>query len=81
MEYNRLYANTMTNESPLGTANIVVFFVVWIISEIIYRFFLRIEYKYKSPENIITAEEFSLRVSKGEALCILDDLVLDISKY
>ena len=32
-------------------------------------------------ETVITLDEFKQRISEGEKLCILDEFVLDVSKF
>jgi cytochrome b involved in lipid metabolism len=59
----------------------VLFFVFSIIIEVGFRFIAAGETAFNEPQNIITNEEFKKRVTGGEKLCILDDLVLDISKF
>ena len=59
----------------------VVFVLVIIASEGFYQVDIRKESTFNEPHIVIKKEEFDERVKEGEQLVILDDLVLDISKY
>lgn len=51
------------------------------ISEIIFQIYKRMESPFVESNVYISLEEFQKRISVGEQLVILDDLVLDVSKF
>ena len=80
--------NERTNENRLGTANIAVFFSVWICLEIIHQVKSRskVSLLHTTPNNkvsrkIIGIKEFNKRVIHKEKLVIMEDLIVDVSHY
>jgi hypothetical protein len=59
----------------------VVYFSVFFIMEIIYRWRIRFDCEFIEPQDIMTLDEFKERVELGEKLVLLDDLVLDVKRY
>lgn len=75
--YNSMYGSNTSN----GIINICVFYGLLIVIEIIHQIFKRQETPFKTCRVFITSEEFDQRITQGEKLVLLDDLVLDVSKY
>ena len=67
----------------LGTLNLFVMLLITIGLEARFRWQRKQEDPFIAAElkDVITEQEFEARVKKGEQLCILDDLVLDLSSY
>lgn len=72
---------SLEKQNALGIVHAVVFGLAMILFEILHQKYKRGEQPYTEPYAIITTEEFEKRVAAGEELMILDDLVLDVSKY
>ncbi|CDW80902.1 cytochrome b5-like heme steroid binding domain containing protein [Stylonychia lemnae] len=68
-------------QSDLWIPNIVIYILLWVLIEIMYQVFLRRESPFKSSMIKITVQEFESRVQSGQKLVLLDDFVLDVSKY
>lgn len=78
-EYN--HNNSSGLRSLLGILDIIVFFGLWAIFEFFYRR-LRDEYvPFKDIKHEMSSDEFYDRINKGEKLVILNDMVLNVSKY
>lgn len=75
------FHNADMRRSIVGIMDVVVFTVVWGVCEIIYQVHKRRFEYYKRPDRLITIEEFEILILKGEKLCILDDMVLDVSEF
>jgi hypothetical protein len=76
--------NQRTGDHTLGTANIVVFLVIWAGLETNHQYRIRkgIEIRAAGENLLISVREFNRRISDlGLKLVILDDLVLDFSNY
>jgi cytochrome b involved in lipid metabolism len=77
------YNSSNSPRSPLGIIEIVIFFALLIIMEVIYQVYQRKRPQpFKIPEKTMTVEEFNKNVAeKGKMLVILDDLVIDVADY
>ena len=60
---------------------IIVFFVLVVVFEILYQLFKRKEQPFREIQEVMTREEFDQRVLGGEKICLLDDMVLDVTKF
>jgi len=67
--------------SPLGIVNVVLFFSVLFIAEVIFRAIRRKETPFVSPSKTMKIADFDNLIQSGHKLVILDDLVLDVSQY
>ncbi len=79
IEYNELYETG--GYSHLGVVNIIVFFGILLLMElafIIYK--LRKPEPVEKPDRVVSLQEFRRRAEK-EQLVLLDDLILDVSKF
>jgi Cytochrome b5-like Heme/Steroid binding domain len=65
----------------LVIAEIVVFSFLVLIFEIFFQIYKRKEQPFKEVGEIISRDDFDARVAEGEHLVLLDDLVLDVSKF
>ena len=65
----------------IGYVHFVTFFVVLIIFETVFRIIRSKEDTFKDPDREVTYEEFRARIDRGEELVILDDLILDVSRF
>ena len=78
--YNDRDPNSM--RSFLGILDLFFFFGMWGVMEIVFQYYMKKSYKLNEDDlPIITIPKFSKRVKAGERLVILDDLVLDVTKY
>jgi len=59
----------------------VFFIAVVIICEVLYQRYLKQEVPFKDISEVMTREEFDSRVKGGDRLCLLDDMVLDMSSF
>lgn len=75
------WANTYPDAKPLVIVHFIVFFLLVILIEGIYQRFIRKENAFVELTNTISREDFKKRISGGEQLVVLDDLVLDVSKF
>jgi len=69
---------------PLEWIHVGAMIGIFALAEFIYRMNFSNESSFVSSRKdllLITVENFNKRVERGEALVILDDLVLDIKKY
>jgi cytochrome b involved in lipid metabolism len=64
-----------------GLVHIFVFFILLAIFEGSYRKYKNMEKPFNETREIITRDEFDDKIFNGEELVLLDDLVLDISKF
>ena len=62
-------------------ASSMIFLVLIFVMEITYQIIKRRESPFKKTNNIISINEFYSRIRKGDYLVILDDMVLDMSKF
>ncbi|CDW78413.1 cytochrome b5-like heme steroid binding domain containing protein [Stylonychia lemnae] len=69
------------DNNPYVIIHICLYFLVLIVCEGIYYKFQERENNFIEPKVTILRSEFKKRVAGGEQLVILDDLVLDISKF
>jgi hypothetical protein len=67
----------------IGIIHVVLYFAIILILEILYKLYNRRRPQlYKVPKDTMTLSDFNHRVLvKRESLCILDDLVLDVTDY
>lgn len=75
------WAATYPDSKPLVIVHFIVFFLIVIVIEGIYQRFIRKENPFVELSNTISREDFKKRVAGGEQLVILDDLVLDVSRF
>ena len=79
------YTNLVGDELPQSLTIVAfgLFFLIFAALEIYHRLYrLRKETPFVDPGHSITREEFDTRVhTSGEQLVLLDDLVLDVSKF
>ena len=61
--------------------NLAVFPIILITLEMIYQLFMKMDIKFKDKDEDLSQEEFQERIRAGEWLVVIDDLVLDVSKY
>ena len=81
--------NARTLDHTLGTANIVVFFVVWAFLELIHQFKLRRKVTLLenskwggSSARVISIQELKWKIAvRREKLAIMEDVVVDVSRY
>jgi Cytochrome b5-like Heme/Steroid binding domain len=59
----------------------ITFFGLIVLFEILFRMFKRRETPFVEPERMIPRAEFDQRVNLGENLVLLDDLVLDVTRF
>mmetsp|Transcript_3678 Transcript_3678/g.3606 ORF Transcript_3678/g.3606 Transcript_3678/m.3606 type:complete len:189 (+) Transcript_3678:146-712(+) len=64
-----------------GTVNLIVMLIMPLAVELVFQWYKRRNVIYITPMINISNEQFAIRVKQGEELLILEDLVLDISKY
>eukprot|EP00347_Sterkiella_histriomuscorum_P018114 403346733 len=77
----RQYNERYYEDSNLWIPNIVCFFALWLVAEIIFQIIRLQESAFKETNTIITTNEFDQRIKQGHKLVILDDLVLDVTKF
>jgi len=64
-----------------GIISLIIFFIFVIAVEIVFQVMKRKETPYITPSQNISIEEFNIRIRKGDELVILDDMILDVSKF
>ena len=78
---NRIF-KTVPNLAILLTYGVVTFFFgILIVGEIIHRKTLNKIVPFKEVEEMIDEEEFRKQISEGKDLVLLDNMVLDVSKF
>jgi len=65
----------------LGLAHLFVFVILILFIEGIHQKFKKGEVDFNHTDEIISRDDFDARIDEGEELVILDDLVLNISKF
>eukprot|EP00347_Sterkiella_histriomuscorum_P024123 403332230 len=75
------WSSFSNQNNPYVIAHIVVFFLVLIVLEGIYYRFQMNETNFVDPKNTISRADFKKRVAGGEQLVVVDDLVLDVSRF
>ena len=78
-EYNA--NNPSALRSLLGILDIIVFFGLWGVMEFFHRRHRDTYIPYKNVKHEISSEEFYDRINKGEKLVLLNDMVLNVTKY
>jgi len=77
-QYNEEWGKTWY----IGYANYGFFFGSWFLLEVYY---YRKKYMqltdFKDPDVIMSVHELDTRIRNGEALIVLDDLILDVADY
>ena len=68
-------------DNLIGIIYTIAFFLVCLMSEIIFQVISRGRDAFVDPDQKITNEEFREKVEAGEKLVILDDLVLDVRPF
>jgi len=84
MYYNSwiVYSSKHGSQSkPLVIVHFILFFLLMTVIEGIYQQFLKKETQFSEVSNTISREDFKKRVAGGEQLVIMDDMVLDVSKF
>ncbi|CDW84971.1 cytochrome b5-like heme steroid binding domain containing protein [Stylonychia lemnae] len=66
---------------PLPITHISIFFLTSFVIEIIHQRYKTQEQPFRVPDEIMTMEEFKSKIQNGSQYVLLDDLVLDVSKY
>ncbi|CDW89749.1 cytochrome b5-like heme steroid binding domain containing protein [Stylonychia lemnae] len=75
------YNNRIKPETILWLPNADTFLLSGIFVEIMYQVYRNRESPFKKSQMKITIQDFEARVRSGQKLVLLDDLVLDISKF
>ncbi len=75
------YENEDTKGYTLIGLSFGFFIIMLIVGEIVYQCNMFKHVPLKEIDTVMTPKEFESRVEKGELLVILDDLVLDCSKF
>ena len=71
-----------TNKAEsLVLAELIVFFVLIALFETFFQLYRRKEQPFRPITDTISRTEFDARVNGGEQLLLLDDMVLDVSKF
>jgi len=78
-EYNHNSSSPL--RSLLGILDIIVFFGLWGLMEFYFRRYCKVYVPYDDPKLEMSSEEFYDRIKKGEKLVMLNDMVLNVSKY
>ena len=68
-------------KSPLGIIHFVLFFSLLFICEVIFIIVKRRETPYKAVTTKMTLSQFNDLVKEGQQLVILDDMILDVSRF
>lgn len=65
----------------MSIAGFVIIFALVALFEILHQNYKRKEQPFADTEKLISRNEFDERIKRGEQLVLLDDLVLDVSRF